>query len=534
MDYKLLNEDDHSYELKDPKGKTIKIAKQAISDALHSKIRGFADGGKVGEDGDPMPPASLTPNEKLDEDQFLSTMTAQPTAYEPLSPAQKAAQWTGDVLGGAVKDTATAVKQGIIDPITSVSQFGADVVKSALGEPINQAPKTNLMASTDTVPADALNKPPVSLGEFATQQSQVMQPPAGSKLGQMGEIGALEQKALGALETKSKAEQQLAKTQAALLEEHNKQIASREELFQKNLGNVDKEIDQWAKAYGSGVVNPNRVWQNASTGSKVSAAIGLILGGLGQGLTGGPNQALQVIQNSIDRDIDAQKANLNKAGNMLSFYMKKYGNMQAAESATRLRMGAAVQGQLQQAAATAGTDIAKAQNQMAQVQIQQQMLPLKMQVARWNAAVQSGNPGMMVSAVVPENQQQKAFEELKAMQTLGSGITKAMAAFDKIDKLNTVVGRAARLGFERADVKALREPITAELSKETAGRFTEQDAHMLDTLWPKPLDNEQTIKTKRSAIKSLLMQKMHSPLLEAYGIPYKTNPIQGFKPGDFK
>lgn len=50
------------------------------------------------------------------------------------------------------------------------------------------------------------------------------------------------------------------------------------------------------------------------TGQKVMAAIALVLGGIGAGLTGGPNMALQVIENALKRDLDAQIARKRAKG----------------------------------------------------------------------------------------------------------------------------------------------------------------------------------------------------------------------------
>lgn len=54
-------------------------------------------------------------------------------------------------------------------------------------------------------------------------------------------------------------------------------------------------------------VNPNRYWEEKSTGSKIAAAIGLFFSGLG----GNGEAALQTIDRAIQRDIQAQQANIN-------------------------------------------------------------------------------------------------------------------------------------------------------------------------------------------------------------------------------
>lgn len=60
-------------------------------------------------------------------------------------------------------------------------------------------------------------------------------------------------------------------------------------------------------------VDPNHYWASKSTGGKMLAGIGIILGGMGAGLQGrgGENPAMQAINRAVDADIDAQKANIN-------------------------------------------------------------------------------------------------------------------------------------------------------------------------------------------------------------------------------
>ncbi len=52
---------------------------------------------------------------------------------------------------------------------------------------------------------------------------------------------------------------------------------------------------------------PVDFWENKTTGDRALAAISLFLGGLGAGLTGTPNFALQIIENEIARDVERQK-----------------------------------------------------------------------------------------------------------------------------------------------------------------------------------------------------------------------------------
>lgn len=61
-------------------------------------------------------------------------------------------------------------------------------------------------------------------------------------------------------------------------------------------------------------VDPDKWWNDKSTGGKILAGIGIVLGGIGGGMTGqGGNTALTVINNAIDRDIDSQKHHIDNS-----------------------------------------------------------------------------------------------------------------------------------------------------------------------------------------------------------------------------
>ena len=60
-------------------------------------------------------------------------------------------------------------------------------------------------------------------------------------------------------------------------------------------------------------INPNRLWERAETGDKILAGIGMFLGAFGQQ---GSNRAVEVVNNAIKRDIEAQQANLDQKNKM--------------------------------------------------------------------------------------------------------------------------------------------------------------------------------------------------------------------------
>lgn len=70
-------------------------------------------------------------------------------------------------------------------------------------------------------------------------------------------------------------------------------------------------------------IDPNRFWSEASTGQRIAGAIGMLLSGMGSGVTGQQNLAMDVINKSIERDIAAQHANLGTKNTVLSYYRQR-------------------------------------------------------------------------------------------------------------------------------------------------------------------------------------------------------------------
>lgn len=91
-------------------------------------------------------------------------------------------------------------------------------------------------------------------------------------------------------------------------------MLKKRELQNLRMGQYEYDYDKaLADAEELKDVNPNRLFENMSTGRKIMAGIGLILGNIGGAVTKSGFNGLQIIENAIDRDIAAQKENRQKA-----------------------------------------------------------------------------------------------------------------------------------------------------------------------------------------------------------------------------
>lgn len=119
-----------------------------------------------------------------------------------------------------------------------------------------------------------------------------------------------------------------------------------------------QDFDQSVKALSKMSLDPNRFWASRTTGQKISAMVGIALGGFVQGARGGSNAGLDIINQQIERDIKAQefaysaaRDTANAKQTAFGMAMQKYGSVDAARSMARASALDAVQAQIAQNAA---------------------------------------------------------------------------------------------------------------------------------------------------------------------------------------
>jgi hypothetical protein len=114
-------------------------------------------------------------------------------------------------------------------------------------------------------------------------------------------------------------------------------------------------------------IDPEAHWKEKGSLAKVMAGIAIGLGQFGAMMRGGPNSALQIIQSEIDRNIDAQKANVANAkhaydvrSNLYLRNLNEFGDKERAALATKINYLDTVAGLVDQQKALAKTDEAQA------------------------------------------------------------------------------------------------------------------------------------------------------------------------------
>jgi hypothetical protein len=303
--FKKIKEDQHSAVLQHPEGHHIVIAKTALSPKMRNQLdalpKHFAKGGESEKDK----PLDIEPVGPDDSDAQDRVPSSQAGPVDSLTGSNADA----GVLSQANQNQPPAAPQQPLDvePVNPEMQKAAPPV---LGPPNNPQPAAPQgMAPVDT--GNFLNKQAENTADTYKQGNAV--------LNQM----------------------QIAnQNQQAQMAEFNKNAAT-------NLNTINTGLNKDRDAYLNYKINPNHVWQSKDAGQKALSIIGILLSGIGSGLSGQPNMAMQVLNNEIDRDIDAQKNTGGKLQNLYSMNLERYHNQQAADNATRLQMLNAFGSQLQ-------------------------------------------------------------------------------------------------------------------------------------------------------------------------------------------
>ena len=503
-----------------------RIEKSVVAQAQH---KGLADGGNVVlQQSKQNPPAAPLPKPMATggdpgsdpkpgdpAGQTLNIDTAKLQGGSPITPQTQAMlagmQQNQQAANQATDPNAIDYEKIAADP--NNQPYGTAMAKQQMQQDANSGPQQGQYApqsgdGTPTLGQAAQSDP------WGTQAylGQIQQANKEMEQGQQGE---------------ARAASIMGQQQAADIKKNLDVQQTQQQTYQQHISDLTGEYNNFMQDVQNQHIDPNHYLNSMGTAGKISTGIGLILGGIGGGLMHQANPALGFLQNQIDRDISAQQANLGKSENLLNANLKQFGNMRDATDMTRLMQMGIVENQLKQAGATAQGPMAQARAQQALAGWHEKMAPIMSQIAMRRTLLGAGSAGKvapetLIRMIVPENQQNETFKQLKEAQDTSTFRDNALGAFDKLANINTI-GNAAMSPLQTSrQVHAIQDPLTAALSKGTAGRFTEQDAGMLDSLWPAKGDSAQTVAMKRMQLQKLAEEKMHYPQLNQWGIDPRT------------
>jgi hypothetical protein len=129
---------------------------------------------------------------------------------------------------------------------------------------------------------------------------------------------------------------------------------------QRYLNDITGHVNALNQYAQDNPINPNHYAENLSAPAKVTTALSLLLGGFGQGMTGGSNPGMDFLNKQMDRDIQGQRDRMDQQKTIYGAYHQLYGDSVATNAATKASMIDIYQHRANQIAAQLGTPQAAA------------------------------------------------------------------------------------------------------------------------------------------------------------------------------
>jgi hypothetical protein len=513
-DFQILKEDESSYHLTHPSGRKFTIEKKGLNEKAHSAIKKlprFACGGMVPrfDDGGEVP----DPTEGLEPEGQGAFLNQTPT-NNPI-PIQTAHNFMDP------EASHSAVDMLIRDPKLS----GAEAIAQTYATPAAAAVDTAPASPMDPTSGIAFSPPPPApnpLAEAANTTNGILSKQQDALKNYLGAESAANSDAAKALDVVS--------DKVAKLRLQNDIAAD-----------YKKKDDELRQAYENNTLDPDRYIKNMGTGSKILAAIGIALSGVGSGLSGQKNAALEQINSAIDKDIDAQKNEQSKSYNLWKMNREAMGSDLEANLATQNQLLTGVQVKVQRAALAGKSAEAKLRAAQLSLQLEEQKNQNRLKLAMLQGSGDNGggvseaDPALLVPEMVPKEHQKEVFDEIKNAQNVSRNWDKILKAFDDAAKENTVIKTGGGLRTPPS-VKALHQLLLPNF-KSIDG--TVRQAAMDETfknVTPQAGDFKESQDIKRQALKDWMHSEIAAPTAKGFGIDLErfsktsSNPIARLSP----
>lgn len=507
--FRKIKEDKHSATMKHEDGHTLTIAKSALPAIQRKqleKLPMYAEGGQVQQQQQ-----QSTPPEK----KTLGQTIGYP-GYADGGRVQHYANGTPDAENATV---ATSLQ----DPrALNLDQAQSQESQDAAPYGISPAPAPT---SSDSMSTSQASATPAELPSSASPQSAppLAQTPIQAQAGAFKEEQAANLAGAQALQAQGKAE-------SKAIQDTQSQIGALPTQAQLVAANKDAS-DKLYKAYADKTLDPDHYWHQLGTAGQISSGIGMILSGIGSGITGQPNMALQLLQKGIDRDIEAQKNSQDQKMNLWKMNREALGNDLAANLATQNQYYTALKYKLDQAAANAKGPIALANAQAANAHIQQALDMNNFKLGLMNPSSDNPDPAARVQFLVPAERQQKVFDEIDAAKNTVANAPGILEAFDQAAKEVRPLTGGSETSLT-AFVPGMKSPGQKALVARMGPTFNDIEHtvrqaamdNMEHNVSPNAFDNDSTIASKRATLVKYLRSKEAASTAKGFGIDLSRYP----------
>lgn len=508
--FKKVRETSTHAVLEHPEGHQIHVAKGALNPKTAAQLAklSMADGGSVPADG-----ASSSQNQK-------ANLKEKSEKKHPAGKAKKMAgggfvspQLPGNVYpSSADQYQASAVQGGNpaggvgVQPIGAPAMSGAGATaQPAAAVPTN--PTIDIASLSRASSAPGMNMPGLqdAMARYMKQYE-----------------GAFGQQEAG-IRAQAKAEGELGRHEAEAQAADQSMKLLIKQNHEDQYNQLNDEITKSIRDIDAGHIDPDHYLNSKSDFGKVKTAIGLILGGIGSGMTGGPNAALQFLNARIDRDLLAQRLNLGKKETVLGGYLKQMGNLNDATKMTWAFYNDLYTSELKKQAALMRDPIAQAQAKQLIGEREQQKAqvlgPLAFQRALMGT-MQSGqiDPAAAVRmygqmGIITPKQTEDATKEIGKAQQI-----EQMRA-NMLDSFHHIHQQILNGAFSPNDTDSAKKAFAGALQHVSEGRYNQEAAeNIADSLLPGKTDAESTVSNKLNRLNKFFDAFREEPTLQSIGM----------------
>lgn len=415
--FKKLKEDKHSAILKHPDGHEFHISKQSLTPDHQKELASipmhYDQGGQSGNPIDQVADAENSQNASYDpsmqKQQPVNVVInnhPQGSQEQPGPPQQEPDRFASTQRFGG----RNFEKEAIEDPSVPAAAKMEALQRVAAQNQIlqnqrDQESQKNLKAYQEAVQYNQMAKqnglPPVNVPEAPAMLSgqsagvktasledeapgldnnqkvpdsgmavpQAPQDPYGTEAAYNSFNKGIQEKTAG-IQGEAAATAEQGKQQAAVYQEGIQKQQETLNNFKQNESHFFEQRALLQQDYQNGHIDPQHYLNSKGAVGKISSAIGLILGGMGGGLTHQANPALEFLKSQIENDIGAQRSEMDKKHNLLSANSQTLGDLRAGAEMTRINLNDIVSHKIAMAAAQSQDPIAKARAQQAIGQLQ--------------------------------------------------------------------------------------------------------------------------------------------------------------------
>lgn len=526
--YKVLKEDANSFHVQHPNGSEFKVAKKGLSPKAITKIKGYADGGQVGETDLGEKPIGAAESDRSAPGTPYTPSPSRLKSDQTETPVDTESERTLSPFAQSLKDNLGAALSAPFDATKKVGSAALDLI----------APKNpNYVPPGDSsIPQDTSNNVPVTDQAIKSNNtpSMGMTPLEAEATSNPLEASYAMQKQ--GIQGQAKAESDLSKSQQGYLSAYLASAQKAQDQYQQTRKTLTAERDQSYENTKNQKIDPHQYWNSKDSHSKTQAIIGMALAGIGQGLQGSDhNVAIDMINKQIDRDIAAQKANMDQKNNLFKHNLERTRNEDEAYAITRNQMAGMSAAQLQLAAAKSGDPMATARAQQTLGQLQQDYDMYNHQLALQKAQFASADPtAARISLLLPKEQHAEAFKELGEHAKTTNALNGAQDIMDKIDKLQSPTNRVTSPIQSKSKLDALNGSLTETIMSHSPSKRLNPELvnQVIDPYKINITDNAATRIAKKQYIQNLIKSDAApTPILSSHGfIPKDNGPVKKSAP----